>query len=117
MDKTYAETQNEAPFDWNKALANPPDYGSPDYDNLYILSGDWTTCACGNECAIIPRYKQDSLRFAKGQPKDEALADLGHRFHNQITMAEWEDAKETLQAIEARSAILIQQELAKRNSK
>lgn len=109
MDKTYAETQNEAPFDWNKALANPPDYRSEEHDRLAEKAESWTTCACGNQCAIIPRFG--------ARPEDAILASLGLSFYDEVSNGEWEKSKETLQAIEARSAILIQQELAKRNSK
>lgn len=110
MDKTYAETQGEAPIDWNKFLANPPEKDSYDHMVAADLSGEWVTCACGNQCAIIPRHEY------KGSPMDAELAKLGLDFCDDICEARWPVARATLAAIEARSAVLIREELAQLNA-
>lgn len=106
MDKTFAETQGKPSFDWNLALANPPKIDSEEHKQLVKLSGDWVTCACGNQCAIIPR--SNGL-----VPDDKELNELGIDFCKSICFADWPLAKYILLQIEARSTILITQELAK----
>lgn len=121
MDKTYSEIKGHAPFDWNKWLDDAIEK-TPDQDELHaaaIRAREWTTCACGNQCAVIPRR-------ASGEPIDEMLAGLGAAFYTKIHIAEgWpEDRKESLQYakyiltdIEVRSAIVIKETLAKLNTK
>lgn len=109
-DKTYSETQGVPAFDWWKALENPQNHSHWD---LCALAQSWVTCACGNQCAIIPR---DVHARYPGQPVDEGLSALGIRFHSLVEGACWERAKGVLAEIEARSEILITDELAKRNA-
>jgi|SRR6185437_10517233 len=74
--KTYAETQGKAPLDWNAFLAKE----SYTYDQLTDArnrASSWVTCACGNQCDIIPRDLD-------GAPIDAALDDLGSSFYNAI---------------------------------
>src|SRR6266853_2146737 len=107
MDKTFAETQGIAPFDWNKALDDVISV-SPDNDTCNYLANkaeSWVTCACGNQCAIIPRYDDE------GEPRDCDLADLGYKFYSSVGAKNFIKAKTILRDIEARSAILIKQEL------
>jgi hypothetical protein len=94
--KTYAKN----PFDWWKALENPPKYDNIDQDDLADMAGTWVTCACGNQCEAIPRRSD-------GEPWDEDLRDLGLLFYYQIRDLEWEEAKETLRKIEIRSAEIL----------
>lgn len=94
---TYAESIGEKPFDWWDALNNPEKYKDVD---LLDLSGEWVTCACGNQCDVIPRSED-------GQPVDNELLDLGYRFHNHIKDQSWDYAKVILSQIEERSAFLI----------
>jgi hypothetical protein len=61
---------------------------------------DWATCACGNQCAIIPRHPN-------GRPEDPLLDDLGLRFTMAISTQDEELAKYLLKEIEKRSAKLI----------
>lgn len=109
MDKTFAETKGAASFDWNKLLDDFIAGKDGDWDQAAILARDWITCACGNQCAIIPRFK------GSGQPCDQALSDLGTSFFNHIISGHPKRAKRTLRKIEARSAQLIAIELAKLN--
>lgn len=103
--KTYTETRNREPFDWNKALENPPELGSERHSELDDLAAMWVTCACGNQCEIIPRT-------GTGAPNDRTLKKLGVDFSDHIELGEWEKAKKTLYKIEERSAQIIK-ELAK----
>lgn len=111
-DKTYAETQGEAPFDWWKAIDNPPRINSVAHELLMQKSKSWATCACGNQCAIIPRLDDED----QGRPIDGKLLDLGARFHSYVVSCEWMRAKNILSLIEERSGILIAEELSKLNT-
>lgn len=124
MDRTYAETTGHAPFDWNKwldaAIADPNSITKEEHAKVCGLSFKWVTCACGNQCAIIPRYEtgvEPEDDPGPGMPEDPVLQSLGGDFHAEITYKGWGEAKRVLQDIEARSAILIQEELAKLNQK
>lgn len=101
--KTYAETQGEKPFDWNafldSAIENEPDEEA--WEEANDLAGKWVTCACGNQCADIPRDETDGL------PDDGILVKLGMNFWNEIQDKEWEWAIHFLAQIEARSAEIL----------
>lgn len=116
MDKTFAETQDQPPFDWRQWLLKAIDYTprSADYDEKLTLAKSWVTCACGNLCAIIPRERGTS-GGTDGRPIDETLSDLGIRFFGAIADLNFERALKTLDAIEKQAENLIQIELKKRN--
>jgi hypothetical protein len=101
-NKTYAEAQGKTPFDWNEFLdrAIMGEISKDEYNNARYLSDNWVTCACGNQCDIIPRD-----RFSR--PKDPNLKKLGIIFNYEIICESYGAAKETLSLIEARSAKLI----------
>lgn len=102
MDKTYAEEIGAKAFDWEMALTKAIK-SKPSFDRakaLALLSAEWVTCACGNQCAAIPRE-------SNGRPKDDALRDLGCLFHHNIVGRKWRRALQALKLIEARSAILL----------
>lgn len=109
MDKTYAESQGQSPFDWNKVLANPPQRDSKEHEVLRRLAARWVTCACGNQCAIIPR---ESLY---GTPIDQGLVSLGLNFSYMVARGEWNEARDILKRIETRASQLISRELSKLN--
>lgn len=120
MDRTYAEATGHAPFDWNKwldaAIADPDSIGKEEHDRVAGLSVKWVTCACGNQCAIIPRSEYVyTVEAGPGSPLDPELDDLGSDFHMAICSWEWIEAKEILRKIEARAAVVIAEELAKLN--
>lgn len=104
--KTYAESEGKEPFDWSEFL-NKENITEEEWTNAYLLSNEWVTCACGNQCDLIPRNDD-------GIPKDLELNLLGCFFHNHIASRRIDDAKQTLKAIEKRSAYLID-ELNKNN--
>lgn len=102
--KTYAETQNEPPFDWNAKLDQFIAGEYPEEDEtrwLDELAGSWVTCACGNQCAAISR-DPDS-----GKPIDYELKRLGLNFSVLIETQDWCRAKSVLGDIEKRSSELL----------
>lgn len=114
--KTYSEAQTGKTFDWN-AFLNKETYTTQELKNAYLLSEEWVTCACGNQCEVIPR---DEI----GKPLDEELANLGWRFTGFIhamkmshdTVNErFENSRKLAQAtllkIEKRSITLINEQL------
>ena len=110
--KTYAEENNTPTFDWNEKLDAliAGEVISPEaLKELEDLSSSWVTCACGNQCAIIPRDKED------GHPLDLELWGLGVSFWGKIYPGQWGKAKEVLKKIETRSAFLIKEILNEKN--
>lgn len=116
MDKTYAETQGKAPFDWNHFLnrAIAGQITVAEEAKAMQLSSRWVTCACGNQCAIIPR--EGDCCGGPGAPNDEMLKDLGLQFDYEIRACAWRAAKMTLRDIELRADELIRQILAEKNA-
>lgn len=102
--KTYTAYKGGEYFDWNKFLKNAirrkTDIPSLNIEEIKNISRDWVTCACGNQCAAIPRDLD-------GEPKDKELAKAGARFHSLICSQSWEEARNTLRAIERRSKQLL----------
>lgn len=78
------------------------------YSELCSLAGQWVTCACGNQCSIIPREH--------GVPNDHILFDEGINFSSHVDSLNVERAAETLERIEVRSERLIKQ-ILKQNAK
>jgi hypothetical protein len=105
--KTYSEVEGKEAFDWNKALSAKV-ISIKTWDELRHKAGDWVTCACGNQCAIIPRSSDT------GRPLDELLATLGGGggdggFYGAIVRRDKEEALHLLKLIELRSAYLIKE--------
>lgn len=67
---------------------------------MNILASNWVTCACGNQCSIIPR---DNV----GGPKDRELNQLGVDFYTAVMGYDVGGAKKILHKIEERSASII----------
>ncbi len=119
----YVLTRGRAkPFDWNAFLANPcqkMDCG--ELLHASTLAGSWVTCACGNQCAVLPRNENAA-------PQDGTLYELGKSFSSLIDRLQEkclqgdceageryrERAQECLEHIELRSAELLM-ELAKKS--
>lgn len=100
--KTYAEENEEEPFDWNEWLedAMQGKHSFADWEEANELAEDWVTCACGSQCAVIPRTKE-------GNPLDLKLMMLGVKFSYLISQQDYYGAKETLAAIERRSTQIL----------
>lgn len=101
--KTYSEDQGKPSFDWNKFL-NKRKINDVDWDIAQGRAKSWVTCACGNQCDIIPRN-------SKGIPEDEVLAKLGadDGFYGAIKGRNITEAKNFLILIEIRSSQLIKE--------
>ncbi len=101
---TYCEKNTKTVIDWSNFLetaVNDPDSISTDEHNRYLLySESWITCACGNQCNVIPRNWT-------GMPEDEMLTHLGIQFHACIEARDYKEATFILRDIESRSAELI----------
>lgn len=109
--KTFAETQGKKRFDWNAFLDFADRHGiqSPQI-NWHIadkLARSWVTCACGNQCAVIPRAGADAESGLGGAPDDRRLRNLGLDFMYEIEARDVVSARATLKKIERRSAELI----------
>lgn len=100
--KTYRLSQKARPFNWIKFLekAKTGKVNEKEIEKARIAAGDWVTCACGNQCATIPRD-------AFGEPDDYKLASLGLEFYVNICQRKFESAAKTLVKIEKRSIQLI----------
>lgn len=70
-------------------------------EKLEFKAQDWVTCACGNQCSIIPRDRWN------GHPLDPQLFILGGDFFMHIDNRNYAKAAVTLMEIEARSSELI----------
>lgn len=89
--------------DWNDVLSKPaPPILSPEYDELCNRAKSWVTCACGNQCAVIPRRYQ-------GCPIDDRLSTYGGDFFEYIKERDWVGARMTLELIEARASQLVKE--------
>ncbi len=115
----YSQKELDEPFDWS-AFLQKTEFTPKETEDAFFLSGSWVTCACGNQCDVIPRD-------FKGEPEDCALHELGMVFYrhirgmNIITRDDREDhvgltfeqhrvkAIATLRLIESRAQFLIDQ--------
>lgn len=125
--ENYAKTQGERPFNWKRFLLKKR-YTWDDLDNAYWRATDWVTCACGNQCSIIPRGVQYGWSsFQPAAPVDSRLRRDGLSFATHIeNMAHYRNspsfeghrilAQRCLHRIERRSAYLIAKILKKQKS-
>lgn len=113
----FVEVKAEKPFDWNKFLKNASRRKTPLSEEEHIQvskrSQSWVTCACGNQCAIIPRWSYDDTNMPHwaelNSPKDKKLNTWGIQFFRAVDAQKWKKAKEILNKIEGRSIVLIRQ--------
>lgn len=90
--KKYVEVKKKKTFDWNVALAKDcKDMTEKEVKKMDELAQQWVTCACGNQCAIIPRAEQETDIRKPGSPLDEKLHELGTHFYTEAIekMAEY----------------------------
>lgn len=108
---TYAASCHRKPFDWHAFLRRKT-YTEASLRAANDRAGEWVTCACGNQCKVIPRLDD-------GEPIDDVLSDLGMTFYHWIGQMVAEDgitlkdarreALTTLTRIERRAQVLIRQ--------
>lgn len=65
------------------------------------LSGDWVTCACGEQDPRIPRWPE------AGEPRDLRLRDLGLNFSILVCQNDFDKAETMLLHIEKRSGEIL----------
>lgn len=104
--KSFAATSRKTPIDWFKRLSNRRTISKAQITSWSKDSKSWVTCACGVQCAIIPRGES-------GRPHDDKLAELGGKFHVQIEYGNPQKALSVLKRIEKRSLELINMEVKK----
>lgn len=102
INKAYNEVCEQETFDWKEFLANDGITHRDTWAEALDKAGEWVTCACGVQCAIIPRS-------ASGRPYDPYLKALGNHFAQAIREKDKATAREILEKIEIRSASLIKQ--------
>ncbi len=103
MNKTtYTEVGGNNPFDWN-AFLDKEEITEKEWEEADKIAESWVTCACGNQCAKIPRNKYT------GEPFDSQLSSLGMTFCSNIGSKNKEYAKRTLSQIEKRSVEILTQ--------
>ena len=99
---TYAASVGAKQTNWPRvlkaAIKNEPT--KKRHNELRNLAGGWPTCACGNQCAIIPRD-------GSGTPYDYFLCENGWKFYTSVLGRAWEDALADWYKIEERAAHLI----------
>lgn len=105
--KTFSETSGRKAFDWNDFL-NKSKITNEEWKKAKEDASSWVTCACGNQCDIIPRNNN-------GRPVDSILSNLGGSdgFFGAIMEKDKKLAKVYLKKIEIRSTILIKIEVDK----
>jgi len=105
---TYSQKKLKGTINWTSFLAKAvagkytQDSHRFEYEFAIDKALSWVTCACGNQCAAIPRDK-------KGMPDDWLLMDLGSEFARHIFTCKWGRAKRVLCMIEERSAVILNQ--------
>lgn len=100
--KSLCEVRTGKPFDWHKQIEACITLGLPSTAEMMSKASKWTTCACGNQCDVIPRDNRD-------EPLDGQLSHLGMQFMRDIDASDFEGAKNRLEEIEERSAYLIEE--------
>jgi hypothetical protein len=99
--QSYTEQQGARPFNW-VAFLDREEHGFREWIEANKLAAGWVSCACGSQCAALPRKKS-------GKPLDEELAGLGLKFYLAITQMDAVQARVVLEQIEHRSSLLLSQ--------
>ena len=89
-------------WDWYAFLDASEEIKEEFSEDASELANAWITCACGQVCNVLPK----SLY---GAPKDREARYLGIAFNQDIVDEDWDEAKETLNKIEARTIFLLKQ--------
>jgi len=118
MDQiTYAKSKGAPAFDWNSFLNKEiVQHTLTEMQEAGVMAGSWVTCACGNQCEIIPRYNdgtpKDNILFGRGHDFYVYVVGMGHAHaeHNTEAFNKFRrKAHLALQEIEGRSAELIKE--------
>jgi hypothetical protein len=84
-EQVYAVSMGGQPYDWNDFLARAIKGATAGYEETWAINkaASWVTCACGNQCSIIPRDED-------GEPQDKILSALGVDFYDEIRREQYE---------------------------
>jgi hypothetical protein len=115
FNRTYSELMNEKPFDWN-AFLSKESYTLDSLEEAMQLSQHWVTCACGNQCAAIPRDPMsgvplDNILKQKGIFFTDCLLRMLHAFEAKNPQSFDQNkfwAWKALTEIEERAKVLLQ---------
>lgn len=101
---SFAEANGKKPFNWHKfiELGILDQLTQEQKEKGIMLAKSWVTCACGNQCKLIPREE-----FIKGRPDDDILYSLGNLFAILVKIERYESAKFIIKKIEKRSSQII----------
>lgn len=90
-------------FDWHVFIkkAKNGEVSEGDWDLAKAMAGCWVTCACGIQCAEIPREPES------GAPKDDLLTVLGTEFYHAAGVRNFRGMETVLAQIEKRSEELL----------
>jgi hypothetical protein len=106
----YSETKGKPFIDWHERVNREPEsITEEEWEQWAEDAGTWVTCACGNQCDVIPRDKDS------GMPLDKRLFNLGVDFFTVMGYQDLDTARSILAQIEQRSAQLIAEINANRN--
>lgn len=119
--KTYSEQKSAPIIDWNRIISDLKSgkiqkrtvtgHRTEEFTLIMTNARSWVTCACGNQCAIIPRTPA-------GRPLDPWLAAAGNYFPEAIEDGESDNyllAERALKSIEQYSERVIREEILKQN--
>lgn len=100
---SYTKKSGKKDFDWNKFL-NKRTITDLEWIKSKEKAASWVSCACGEQCSVIPRT-------GEGAPLDKKLLELGGAggFYGAIADRDIKRSKAFLAKIEKRSAFLINQ--------
>lgn len=112
------KTKKEKQFNWltflRKAVRHPRSITEEEWADARRRSGNWPTCACGEQCKALPRetgwkdaFGNDTL--GPESPKDKILGLLGMDFYHAVGMQRPNHALLIFQQIELRSIQLLRE--------
>lgn len=101
-EQVYAVVAGGEAYDWNDYLTRAIAGETSSLEDIHAInrSCSWVTCACGNQCSIIPRDED-------GEPLDKTLSALGIDFYEKVRRYKYKEAQGILKQIEKRSTKLI----------
>jgi len=92
---------------WSEIIDEAEERGGFTHDEK-MLSGEWSTCPCGQQDPCIPR--DDAFN---GVPEDHELSELGVEFCVAVVEGDFDRARKAIEKIESRAVIVLAQVLRK----
>jgi len=101
--KTETKKFDPSNWDWFAYLDADEDTKEKYWGEAIDKSSNWVTCACGQLCDALPRDNDTRA------PEDDILSNLGVDFDQEIQSGDWDEARDVLFKIEARTTELLEQ--------